>query len=91
MDISVTTSQSGVSLASFPKDSAPVTVIFGNQNSMSRRSSTTNRDSFLSLYDNERSKAEEAPKHASKIIRSVESAGFPTVLPSTSMFVNRLL
>ncbi|KAI6185190.1 TMC domain-containing protein [Aphelenchoides fujianensis] len=85
MDLSLKTTQSAVSLAAFPKDStSPVTVIFGSQASGSRRSS--NRESLISLYDNNRSLTEDVPQRSSvsKVLRSVESAGLPP-MPSTSI------
>lgn len=85
MDVTLTATQSAVSLAAFPKDNLPVTVIFGNQNVVSTRRSSSNRDSFMSLYDNARSQTESSPQ-PSKISRSVENAVF-TSMPTTSMFV----
>ncbi|KAI6182005.1 TMC domain-containing protein [Aphelenchoides fujianensis] len=85
MDLSLKNTPSAVSLAAFPKDStSPVTVIFGSQASGSRRSS--NRESLISLYDNNRSLAEDVPQRSSvsKVLRSVESAGLPP-MPSTSI------
>ncbi|KAI6244219.1 TMC domain-containing protein [Aphelenchoides fujianensis] len=84
MDLSLKNTPSAVSLAAFPKDSSPVTVIFGSQASGSRRSS--NRESLISLYDNNRSLTEDVPQRSSvsKVLRSVESAGLPP-MPSTSI------
>lgn len=87
MDVTLTATQSAVSLAAFPKDNLPVTVIFGNQSLISRRSSS-NRDSFVSLYDNAKSQSDNSHQRSTtKPTRSVETTGLPSAMPSTEMFV----
>ncbi|KAI6209460.1 TMC domain-containing protein [Aphelenchoides besseyi] len=86
MDTSLKTTESAISLAAFPKDGTPITVIFGNRGNGSRQSS--NRESLISLYDNNRSQLDDPSQRSSlnKIVRSaVDSVGFPSSMPSTSI------
>jgi hypothetical protein len=78
MDATLTAAQSAVSLSAFPKDN--ITLIFGNQNLVSRRQSS-NRESFGSLYDNQANVSPQRP--ISKILGS----GISLSMPNTAMCV----
>lgn len=84
MDATLTAAQSAVSISAFPKEN--ITLIFGNQNAMSKRLSP-NRESFASLYDNSsRNQTDGSPQRpVSKILGS----GISLSMPNTSMCVLR--
>uniref|UniRef100_A0A1I7SB96 TMC domain-containing protein n=1 Tax=Bursaphelenchus xylophilus TaxID=6326 RepID=A0A1I7SB96_BURXY len=77
---------SALSLAQFPSEEN-VTVIFGNRSSLTGGKL---RDSFVSLYDNEKSEISRIPQNASrsslsKMLRSVDNVCLPFSMPQTSL------